>query len=884
MSAKLIKLDEEKILFADVDIAAVFLGQDITNIESLKFENVKTCKLLYVYAHSYTKYCNKRSDFAGLQKLEQAIIELDNHDIKIIVFGFLTKNEYGVFSYLTNNPTIIYKQLPLCHDQLFSEDDALSTVDVRERQLLRLKASERQLELTFATERHKFIGLAAAVRIYLGKVAIHYKCFKQDYDEIKEELKNFIERANKYKIPIDIDIDNLIIKIKKHHEILKRINIDLPVSYSIKIPKCKVWMLDDNAENHMWDIVLKAIFGDTNVKYVKSWNEFKEWDVFKRSIIDNTVDNFLIVDCNLGENNEIGIELLPAIRSVLPEINIIMMSAFDDAETALLALRAGANSYFVKEIGDYNDRSSINYYCSFIKRFKIDSKYRNIIKLWHQYLKSTHNCSELYVTQILISFYFMFYFFDMKRWGYLGLSIPEERKNAYLISVVNLCQIGEGMFFKDEQIAIKVRHGYPITYKDAYDFFEKIINANFRDNKKPIEIKLHTIQPYLPRYSPYTIDDLRADGTFPGVQRKEMRITHDDATIRATDELLRGINCINKEDFNDDTLLACNIEINETFIKKDHDILLMDYEINNWILTLKSIYPNAEYYSFQKEGLKGISINHLKKYSVIIMDLKMPTIKDGLWLLQQLRDIDPSIPIIVISASTDYLVAERCLQYGAMDYICKALPYSRDFKQSQFFLNRILKSIDKASKYGKGKIRNYNSFIDKLTSLKCLQNTSREEFRIIKGCTFNSDYLPEGNWVDYLKADLYLLRLLLYYYIINVDDEILLPIDVWRKDIYKLNKSEMIFNLIILTAARIIENITEWEYSLRTEPSKRIKRKDNKDLPYLAKNYWNRNAGTILSKRNALIHGLKNNDSICILDVFDTIMTMIRKFSKLTNI
>ncbi|WP_251864526.1 sigma-54 dependent transcriptional regulator [Achromobacter sp. Marseille-Q4962] len=60
---------------------------------------------------------------------------------------------------------------------------------------------------------------------------------------------------------------------------------------------------------------------------------------------------------------------------------------------------------------------------------------------------------------------------------------------------------------------------------------------------------------------------------------------------------------------------------------------------------------------------------------VVVTDLRMPDI-DGLQLFQRLRDIDPEIPVILITGHGDIPTAVQCMRDGAYDFLAK--PYAAD--------------------------------------------------------------------------------------------------------------------------------------------------------------------------------------------------------------
>jgi len=69
-------------------------------------------------------------------------------------------------------------------------------------------------------------------------------------------------------------------------------------------------------------------------------------------------------------------------------------------------------------------------------------------------------------------------------------------------------------------------------------------------------------------------------------------------------------------------------------------------------------------------GLRGIELARENELSIVILDLKMPDI-DGITVLKLLKKINPSIPVIMITAHGTIDTAIEAMKIGAMDYITK---------------------------------------------------------------------------------------------------------------------------------------------------------------------------------------------------------------------
>ena len=68
-----------------------------------------------------------------------------------------------------------------------------------------------------------------------------------------------------------------------------------------------------------------------------------------------------------------------------------------------------------------------------------------------------------------------------------------------------------------------------------------------------------------------------------------------------------------------------------------------------------------------REGLDAVVRQHP---DVVLLDLQMPRM-DGLALLKQIREIEPRLPVIVISATQENKMSSEALRHGAVAYLPK---------------------------------------------------------------------------------------------------------------------------------------------------------------------------------------------------------------------
>jgi response regulator RpfG family c-di-GMP phosphodiesterase len=67
---------------------------------------------------------------------------------------------------------------------------------------------------------------------------------------------------------------------------------------------------------------------------------------------------------------------------------------------------------------------------------------------------------------------------------------------------------------------------------------------------------------------------------------------------------------------------------------------------------------------------RALDLLHASEFHLVLCDVKMPG-KDGLWLLDHLRGLQPSTSVIMLTAYGDTEAAVECLRRGAADYLLK---------------------------------------------------------------------------------------------------------------------------------------------------------------------------------------------------------------------
>ena len=140
-------------------------------------------------------------------------------------------------------------------------------------------------------------------------------------------------------------------------------------------------------------------------------------------------------------------------------------------------------------------------------------------------------------------------------------------------------------------------------------------------------------------------------------------------------------------------------------IKIKSKILIADDEIN-MIWALKKALTKEGYEIISAED--GIAaVDSFKKHEpdLVILDLKMPKL-DGMEVLENIKIINPKIPVILITAHGSTKLAVEAMKLGALDYISK--PF--DIEELRVIIRKALeyKSLNDEVNYLRSKLKEDN--------------------------------------------------------------------------------------------------------------------------------------------------------------------------------
>jgi len=110
-------------------------------------------------------------------------------------------------------------------------------------------------------------------------------------------------------------------------------------------------------------------------------------------------------------------------------------------------------------------------------------------------------------------------------------------------------------------------------------------------------------------------------------------------------------------------------------------LVIDDEEYIGWVIK-KTFEPTNNHVSLCLNGKAGLIETQRQNYDLIFLDLRLPDI-NGMDLLLELKKIQPSIAIIIITAHGSIDTAIECMKRGAFDYITKPFDVDELLIQAQ---------------------------------------------------------------------------------------------------------------------------------------------------------------------------------------------------------
>jgi len=105
-------------------------------------------------------------------------------------------------------------------------------------------------------------------------------------------------------------------------------------------------------------------------------------------------------------------------------------------------------------------------------------------------------------------------------------------------------------------------------------------------------------------------------------------------------------------------------------MEKKYKILLCEDDTNLGMVLKNYLELNDYDVVLERDGKLGLAAFHREKFDICLLDVMMPNM-DGFTLAEEIRDVDPEIPLFFLSAKTMKEDIIQGYKLGADDYITK---------------------------------------------------------------------------------------------------------------------------------------------------------------------------------------------------------------------
>lgn len=145
-------------------------------------------------------------------------------------------------------------------------------------------------------------------------------------------------------------------------------------------------------------------------------------------------------------------------------------------------------------------------------------------------------------------------------------------------------------------------------------------------------------------------------------------------------------------------------------------VVLIDDEkdANGWERALGLVYgKQLKCYASLGKFLSACHGKEVHKVAdVVLLDLwlldeatQRPSPEAGLHALEELKRLDPGLPVIVLSGATDAVNALKCMRRGALDYVPKWLDGEEEPEKWKRFAEGLTRKVTATAKLGKHRLR-----------------------------------------------------------------------------------------------------------------------------------------------------------------------------------
>jgi CheY-like chemotaxis protein len=448
-----------------------------------------------------------------------------------------------------------------------------------------------------------------------------------------------------------------------------------------------VLLLDDMAEKSGWRVVLKEIIGE-GFRCAQTWDEAR--GMLKEEDLDA-----VLVDLDLGRGQGTGLTRIAELRRDHFALPLIAFSSFDRADTALRALRAGADHYFAKELGDQGDRESEDYFLRFASLLRSVPKHDDPgRKLWREFqgMEAKLDAWEAKQATDRYGVIGSGAFFRLA-WFFLTENRPVEGQRTQDMRLTELFpdprMAGQPALYFAASILTRRGLGLPDVSGDLSGLIDKLAKGLRVPNDESKELKhlndlrgskhalrfLAERRSYVSLYLHLTgqIQRNRPDWFTAGKERPPVQPcplpaddpskSHDERGRKSLEALLRGWEALGKEPY---TLPKCRY-------------LLVDDHCAEWLDLLRKTTQGGDFLGIDaaKPEAKKLTLHHIDAGGlppVLLLDLDWGCGRGyhrAFELMEEVKKRRFDTPVLVMSAANDAVSLQRALRRGANQYFVR---------------------------------------------------------------------------------------------------------------------------------------------------------------------------------------------------------------------
>ena len=176
---------------------------------------------------------------------------------------------------------------------------------------------------------------------------------------------------------------------------------------------------------------------------------------------------------------------------------------------------------------------------------------------------------------------------------------------------------------------------------------------------------------------------------------------------------------------------------------KKPKILLCEDDTNLGMVLKNYLELNDYDVTLERDGRLGLAAFQREKFDICLLDVMMPNM-DGFTVAEEIRDVDPDMPLFFISAKTMKEDIIQGYKLGADDYITKPFDSEVLLHKIKAILkrNEELHREEVNAEYDLGKYH-FNPRLRQLSVEKIVQTLSPKENELLKMlCEYKNDLLP----------------------------------------------------------------------------------------------------------------------------------------------